>query len=104
MVRGLFNLSCFLCFFVALMAEYKSMERGLCICLPASDFKEILHHLNLAELKTRLFCGRKAQLASVKTYLSEKQWSSPLMIGGASGGGKWSDCVHYMVTGGWKFD
>lgn len=72
------------------MAEYKSMERAKCICLPASDYKEILHHLNLAEIKTRLFCGRKAQLASVKTYMAENLWSSPLMIGGASGGGELS--------------
>ncbi|XP_067945451.1 uncharacterized protein [Watersipora subatra] len=72
----------------AILQEYKSMESMGRQDLPANDYKEILHHLRMADIKTKLFCGRKNQLAQVKKYLENVDMSCPLMVYGAGGGGK----------------
>ena len=64
------------------------MELPAEITLSSDDYKEILHHLKLADIKTKLFCGRKSQLTEVKAYLQKVGLSSPLMIYGSGGGGE----------------
>jgi len=75
------------CLLAALIEDYKSMETNT-IMLPVADYKEVLHQLRLAEIKTRGFSGRKQQLQEVKKYLGHTNYGAPLMVHGASGGGE----------------
>lgn len=57
--------------------------------IPSDDYKEVLHHLQNAYTRSKLFSGREKELKYIKSQVRASGWTTPLFIHAAGGEGKY---------------